>query len=322
MTSPAPIVCGVDPWPVLVSCLPPLFDPPEGDGIGGLYPGFIPGPTAFPGEGVLDGAGGDGFTLGSPRDDADPGDVLRLRVAIRAAVATLSALLGHRYVVRCVTVRPCSSGPRAGGLGGPRPTGDGGWWIAYQDGNGGWHNFDPCTAGRCDPLGRGAVELPTRWGTVREVTRVEVDGAVIANTGYALESVRGRAILYRTGVDGCGGAWPTQDLGLPLGCPGTWAATLKAGTPPPPGTALHVSTLATEFYNLCGDAEDTDCRIPRDWVSVSRDGVTVSRVDPSVMLAQRLTGLAEVDAWIRAHNPHRLVSPVTVAGPGTLRGVL
>lgn len=327
MTAP-PIACGVLPWPIAAECLPQV----PGVSVAGLYPGFTPGPTAFPGEGAItdDGTAVDPFALdpdrpfalGAANPGADPIAVARLRESIRAAVATLSALLGHMYVVRCATIRPCVSTPTSFRSAiGRTFAANGGWWIAYQDSAGAWHNYDPCSAGRCDPLGRGAVELPQRWGPVRAVRRVEVDGAVIDPSGYTLEHVAGRDVLYRTGADGCGGgAWPTQDLGLPLGCPGTWAVTIEAGTPPPPGTALMVATLAREMFALCVDG--SDCRIPRGWVSVSRDGVSVERIDAAAMIANRLTGLPEVDSWVSAHNPTRRAFPVTVGGPGTLRGVL
>ena len=315
MTAPVP-ACTVQPWPIDPTCLPKI----PGLDLSGLYPGFVPGPDAYPGEGDGSAAPVDvagwlpnadrPFALGDINPVADPIVVTRLHEAIRASIGVLSALLGHRYVVRCVTVRPCSPGrssiaPYVG------ITTGGGWWVAYIDGAGNWQNYDPCTpAGACDPTGRGAVHLPRRLGPILRVVGVEVDGLPLDPTTWRLEG----DVLYRS----TGGAWPSQDITVPLGSPGTWAVTYLAGTPPPAGTAQHVATLAREFFALCGDDPDYECRLPSDWVTVSREGVTVSRENVAAMITARKTGLPEVDLWLTAHNPHGLREPVRVTGPADL----
>lgn len=286
------IVCSpsIMGWPVETSCLP-------------LVPARItdptPGPEPAPVTAFLPGP--DQTTIGPVNPAADPTSAGRVRQGLAAAVAMLDSALGHMYQMRCVTVRPCG---RTQGRGSGYVPADA--WASGVLTDGSWTAHAPCEApGRCDPAGRGAVILPSTWGPVRDIVGVEVDGVELDPSSYVLQG----QTLYRASA----GAWPGQDMGLPLGSYGTWAVTILAGTPPPPGAAGHVATLAGEIYAQC--IGDPACRLPRDWVSVSRDGVSIKRIDPQVMLAQRATGLPEIDAWIAALNPVGMVRPVRVRGP-------
>lgn len=149
---------------------------------------------------------------------------------------------------------------------------------------------------------RGVVTLP---GPVVQVTNVVVDGTEIAPESYHLEG----NYLYRT----AGGAWPAQDMTIPTGTPGTWSVTYVRGVAPPPGAALAVGQLAKEFWNVCSGTGK--CRLPKRWQTIQRQGVTITKADPTDILAQGYTGIPEVDIWVKALNPHQLTQPARVASP-------
>lgn len=81
------------------------------------------------------------------------------------------------------------------------------------------------------------------------------------------------------------------------------AAVVKylRGEPIPAGAAQHVGTLANERYLQC--TGDSRCRLPRNTTNVTRQGVSVQMVSPQEIIESGVTGLPEVDAWIRALNP-------------------
>lgn len=231
-------------------------------------------------------------------DDA-PEDVLKLQAAVDTAVMVLWSLTGRAYAVEQVIARPC---PRLNDLTsydtrGVTVTG----FIPLLI-DGGWQNVDGCSAG-CTVDGRGVVTLP---GPVVSIDSVTVDGTEIAAESYHLEG----NYLYRT----AGGAWPAQDMTLPTGTPGTWSVKYQRGVAPPPGAALAVGQLAKEFWNICSGSTKA-CRLPKRWQTIQRQGVTITRADPTDILAQGYTGLPEVDMWVKALNPHQLTQPARVQTP-------
>lgn len=212
-------------------------------------------------------------------------DRARLADAIDAAVATLWALTGRRYAVRRVVARPC---PTVQDTYDTYTVGRGPTMTPLLDG-GRWRNA-ACSGGSCQSDGPGSVLLP---GPVVRVEGVNVGGDLLDASSYALEGDR----LRRTGGD-----WPSQDLSLPLPLEGTWSVTYLRGEEPPPGAAGAVSSLAIEFYNAVAKPEA--CRLPRNWQSISRQGVSIQRIDPRDLAEMGMTGLPEVDLWVRAINPH------------------
>ncbi|WP_255800863.1 hypothetical protein [Mycobacteroides abscessus] len=198
------------------------------------------------------------------------------------AVHVLWALSGRQFGACETTARPCPSYAQGFGYG---P------FILTLD-SGDWANWPCGCIGSCTVSGPRVVHLP---GLVAEVAEVTIEGAVLDKSGYQLE---GNA-LYRTG----GASWPRQDLGSPLGEPGTWSVKYLRGNPVPPGVDKLTGQLAREFMAACGD-EDT-CRLPRTVVATTRRGVS-HQFDPTKILAAGKTGLTEVDLWLSAVNPHQL----------------
>lgn len=215
------------------------------------------------------------------------------------AVHILWSLSGRQFGVCDATARPCPTSWVASVVNygltedlygwGRMPVFYGGTWVGL-----------PCgCAGRCAVSGPRVVHLP---GPVQSVTMVTVAGAVLDSDAYQVE---GDALHRRDGH-----AWPGQDLGRPLGEPGTWSVDYRRGTPVPPGVDRFVGALANEFINAaCGNKDA--CRVPVKTRQMSGRGGSFE-FDASFFLDKGRTGLDEVDRWLVAANPNRLAEPSAV----------
>lgn len=232
-----------------------------------------------------------------PGDLTADEDKARLQEAVDTAVGVLWALTGRRYGCAVTLARPCPNPARyaddyaAAGYGGV------GFAPVLMDGS--WINVG--CGGGCDDDGPTSITLP---GPVSEVLEVTVEGVALDPAGWALEGNR----LIRVG----GRDWPFQDMTRPLGETGTWSVKYMRGTPPPPGAAMAVGQLAKEFWAVCTGRK---CRLPSRTMSVQRQGLTITRADPTDLLANKQTGLPEVDLWITAHNPYKHAEPARVGSP-------
>lgn len=132
---------------------------------------------------------------------------------------------------------------------------------------------------------------------VRAVTEVMIDGVELDEDAYRLSHNK----LIR--VDG--ESWPScQDFTVDPGEEGTWTVSYVHGRSVPFGGRVAAGVLASELNKaVCND--DT-CALPRRVQTITRQGVSVSFIDPMTFLADGLTGLYEVDLWIRSVNPNRL----------------
>lgn len=93
--------------------------------------------------------------------------------------------------------------------------------------------------------------------------------------------------------------------------PGGWVEYLK-GEPVPKGTGQIVGTLAAELFLQC--IGDRRCRLPRNASSATRQGVSVQFPDPVEIIQAGLTGVPEVDLWIKSLNPEGLAQDSEVIG--------
>jgi hypothetical protein len=221
-------------------------------------------------------------------------DKIKQQLAEDMAVSVLWALTGRQFGVCPVIARPCPT-PCSGVLhswyNGP------GWYPVWDDGQ--WRNITcGCPGSQCQASGPGVVHLP---GPAVEVTEVKLGGTVLGPSEYALQG----GYLYRTG----GGKWPDQDLSRPLDEDGTWSVTYTKGIPVPPGVGVLVGTLALEFLNACTGGK---CKLPRRVQTVSRQGVTMTMVDPTDIYDEGITGIPEIDLFIKSVNPHKLLARPTV----------
>ncbi|APQ42282.1 head-to-tail adaptor [Mycobacterium phage Rich] len=211
------------------------------------------------------------------------------------AIQVLWALSGRQFGLRTVTARPCRSPlpHEQYGYGGVIVTS----YVLSWEGNY-WRSFPCGCSGPCRETGPNMVHLP---GPVAEVSLVEINGVALDAAQWKLEG----NVLYRVTAP-----WPTQDLNRPLGSNGTWGVTYKLGLPVPGGVAELTAILAKEF--LTAITGGGNCRLPRTVTTASRQGVTYRVYDPAVIYANGKTGLAEVDMWLAAINPHHLLAAPTV----------
>lgn len=225
--------------------------------------------------------------------------------AVQSAATTwatyiLWALTGRRYGPCSITIRPC--GPKCGGNFGylTFPVNAGGtansgmpWMIPWIDA-GVWRNCG-CNGG-CSCNATCEVALP---GPVAVVDEVKVDGVVLDPSAYRLDYLRTTAVLVR--IDG--ECWPEcQDLDAGNDEVGAFAITYQRGVAVPRAGQIAAGELASEFAKACAGA---DCVLPQNLQSLTRNGVELQVVDPTTLLDGGLTGIANVDLWIRAVNPGR-----------------
>lgn len=209
------------------------------------------------------------------------------------AIQVLWALSARQFGLYETTVRPCRALWR-GGYPYMSP-----YLLSLDSGH--WTHLPCACVGDCTVSGPRVVHLP---GPVDEITEVVLAGVVLADSGYKLEG----DVLYRCSDD-FDAVWPAQDLGRPLGEPGTWSVKYKRGWPVPSGVDKLTGQLAREFLLAC-DGDD-ECRLPRTVVATTRRGVS-HQFDPSKILADGKTGLTEVDSWLAAVNPSHLAQASVV----------
>ena len=218
------------------------------------------------------------------------------------AAEILWALTGRRYGQCPLTWRPCN--PKCLGTLGyvAYPVGISGaaaapgpWMLPFVDGAGTWRNC--VCSGACSCRARCEVPFPTPVASVEEV---KVDGVVLATTAYRLDVYRGRTVLVRTD----GECWPEcQDMELNDTEVGSFSVTYTPGEALPAAGAVAAGRLAGEFLKQCQGA---DCALPDQLLTLSRNGVEVQVADPQAILDAGLTGIEQVDLWIRSVNPRHL----------------
>lgn len=228
-------------------------------------------------------------------DAAPAGD----RAAATAlAVQLLHALTGRVFGLQTVTVRPCGvPAPNFSTYGGQYASGPVGVRPAPL-----LLTACGCTTSACPCSTGSEIALP---GPVANVTSVLVDGVVLAPAAW---KVRNRRWLCR--VDG--DRWPThQDMNAPDDAPGAFAVTYQRGLPTPDAGQVAAGWLATEILTgMAGGA----CALPPNVTSVARQGVNME-IDPVAYLDAGLTGISQVDQWIRSVNPHALRARPRVVSP-------
>ena len=217
------------------------------------------------------------------------------------ATQILWALTGRRFGACTVTVRPCGSTCNFGGGYMTWPVyldgGSGysaGTWIPYIDGGGNWRNC--ACPGACSCRASCEVWLP---GPVAAVESVFIDGVEIPPTAYRIDN---NNILVRQD----GECWPQcQNFDLSGSAPdteNTFLVTYQRGTPVPVSGQIAAGLLACDFAQSC----TTGCKLPGNLSSLTRQGVEVTVADTTDELNAGLTGIPQVDQWIRAVNPAKL----------------
>jgi hypothetical protein len=217
----------------------------------------------------------DGTWRGLPTD-VDPSV---LDEATAAASGVLWALTGRRFGVRTHIERPCRRE---------------------------WCETQPWWRGRATWAWT-YVDYRLAHTPVVDIVEVCLDGASLAVSGVAaVMRVDDWSWLVRTD----GGTWPTtQDLSLPATEVGTWQITYRAGVAPPALASTAVDVLATELAKARIGAS---CDLPRRVTSMSRQGLSMSLLDPMDFLSKGRTGIYIVDLFISTYNPGGARRPARV----------
>jgi len=93
---------------------------------------------------------------------------------------------------------------------------------------------------------------------------------------------------------------------------GTFSVKFTYGEDPPQSGKDAATTMATEFARLYSGAAN---RLPARIQSITRQGVTMTIIDPMQFLDDGLTGLYDVDLFIRQYNRGKQVVPATIWSP-------
>jgi hypothetical protein len=224
----------------------------------------------------------------SPQDQAEwAGYSVDTRAAADSAAAlVLWAATGRRFEARPATARPvlCQvTVSDADMVSAP--------WCPAALGSGEWVNLPAGTVGAVDPT---RVRLR---GPVNTVASVTVDGVVIPAGSWRLDQMEW---LVRTDGD----AWPLwQDLSLPSGATGTFEVVYTVGEPVPDALWAAAGDYALEWARASSPNSSTLCRLPARAKEITRQGVSMTMVDPTALLRDQLTGIPSIDGVIRALNP-------------------
>lgn len=232
--------------------------------------------------------------------------------ATSQAVNLLDRLTAYQFGQCPITVRPCNSrcqgftGYMTWPVGQPGSNGSGmPWMIPFVD-NGIWRNCG-CTGG-CSCNARCEIDMT---GPVAAIVEITIDGVILDPSAYRLDRVPGRgAVLVRTDGD----CWPEcQDMNVDSGEVGSFTVEYRPGRALPADAPLYVGMLACEFAKACSGGGD--CALPQQLQSLSRDGVDLQVVDPSILPEAILTGIAAVDRFVRSVNPSNLRQRARVLSP-------
>lgn len=230
-------------------------------------------------------------------DDFDPNVQAR---ATALAVTSLRALTGYRVGGCPVDVRPCLS--RCGTTN-PYAYG-GGQFHPYQRG-GLWFNGCGCvTDCSCGSLCE--VVLP---GMVSDVLAVTLDGNDLPRDEvWRVDD--GRRLVRTDGL-----CWPAcQDMSAPADGLGSFVVTFQPGAVPDALGRLAAGLLAHQFALACTGAQ---CLLPSSVETLTR-GTTTYKLAAD-QFAGGLTGIREVDVYVRRWNPHGLAAPSTIWSPDVPR---
>lgn len=222
-------------------------------------------------------------------------------VALNMAAETLYAFSGRQFGLCAVTARPCRSS--CYGETWPAVVGTFVEYGTYPQPAlyaGQWYNITCGSCGsECSCSRVSEVALP---GPVYDVTQVKIDGEVLTpDVDYRLDDWR---LLVRLG----GEAWPLcNDLNLADTEEGTWSVTYRVGQPVPQLGKLALGILTDEFTKLllC----NSDCKLPKPVQSLSRQGVSLTFVDPNELFQAKRIGLYVPDLFINTTNPNALRRP-------------
>lgn len=221
-------------------------------------------------------------------------------LANAAASRVLWALTGRQFGACATIARPvlCPRYTSSAFIGATAP------WVPVDLGSGDWINWP------LDTLCGGTEPARTKLlGPVNSVTSVSVAGAVLAPAHYRVDDGE-----WLVRVDGL--SWPLwQDINLPGTDPTAFVVNYTQGVPVPVELAAVAGTYALEFARATSPTASTACRLPSRAKTITRQGVAIDMVDPTLLLEKGFTGIPEVDALISVINPRGLIHQPRVLVP-------
>lgn len=138
------------------------------------------------------------------------------------------------------------------------------------------------------PVQQGYRNLRLRHSPIRNVLSITFDGKVMPPSTYAIAN--GSYLVRRDRTP-----WVLDSMG-------SLTVTYVHGTKIPAAGKIAATRLANEYIYLKTD--DEQCTLPsRISTSISRQGETISVLDPLSFLNEGKTGVYEVDLFIAAANP-------------------
>lgn len=246
-------------------------------------------------------------------DISAPENAAIAAIAEEMASNILWRLTGMRYGLCPLTVRPCK----------PKTcdpltlTEKIYFWERplFNSGNLGVFNFTPvllagevfniacgCPVGCCKCEADCEVWLP---GPVDSITEVVNGGLIVDPAAYTLY---GNRLVFLNG-ENCP---KCQDYNKAAGEVGTWSVEYVIGEPVPAMLSFAAGLYACELAKgILGE----DCGLPSRVQNVTRQGITVSFVDPMVLAENGLTGIPLVDQIITSFNPNKLKQQSYVWSP-------
>lgn len=212
----------------------------------------------------------------------------------------LYLLSGRRYGVRTETLRPAAGQERCGWGGLPHTITASGPsasdWLALYRAN------------------IGAPDWLQLKSPVQQILEVKVDGSVLDPSDYQLYD--NRTLMRMQSSSGVSRQWPIyQRLDLPDTEVGTFSVTYQFGQSVPEGGKMAAQVFATElarYVNKDGSA------LPDRVVTVSRQGVTHTVLDPSQFIKMGRTGLFLPDIWLGSVNPHGARRRPSISSPESI----
>lgn len=233
-----------------------------------------------------------------------------------------------RQLGRCVTtLRPCRKScrdddwpPRPDG----RMVGYGRWVAAITDpARAAWAGAlcgcgqHTCTCGRlCQ------IHLP---GVDPVPDEILIDGQVVPLAGFRVDN--GHWLVFpKNGVTLPDGTTRTcfpscQDLAAPTTEDGTWAITYTHGLPVPLEGLDAAAELACEIAKACGGAGPSECVLPSNVVSMTRNGVSYEFAGNNGSVTTSSTSrilrfnIPIVDMWVQSINPYGVTDRVQAWSP-------
>lgn len=242
--------------------------------------------------------------------DCSQADVTVLGTMLTVASELLYRMSGRQFAgIVADTVRPCRRLP------GVAPTAGWRWQIGWGNCGcgtnwgewGTWPGSRRCTCGPISEITLGAYPL-------RDIVQVRIDGHVLSPSAYRIDDSR-----WLVRIDG--DVWPVvQDLTAdPATDADTFEVAFEWGVVPPASGQHAAAVLACELAlaHCCPEK----CRLPARVTSLTRQGVNLALLDPMDFLDKGMTGLYDVDLFLRTFNPHRLQRRSSVINPDVGRPV-